>query len=49
MYCFENIRSLDESSNSMEEKFLLKKIEVTSICIFKKVRKRYVYKLPFTL
>ena len=29
LYCFANRRSLDESSNSMDENFFLKKIEVT--------------------
>ena len=29
LYCFANRRSLDESRDSMDEKFLLKKIEVT--------------------
>ena len=29
LYCFANRGSLDESSNSMDEKFFLKKIEVT--------------------
>ena len=29
LHCFENRRSLDESSNSMDEKFFLKKIEFT--------------------
>ena len=29
LHCFENKYSLDESSNSMDEKFFLKKIEVT--------------------
>ena len=37
LYFFANRRSLDESSNSMDEKFFLKKIEFTSICDFKKV------------
>ena len=36
LYCFANRRILDESSSSMDEKFFLKKIEVTSICVFKK-------------
>ena len=49
LYYFANRRSLDESSNNMDEKLFLKKIEVTSICVFKKVRKIYVYKTPFTL
>ena len=48
LYFFANRRSLNDSSNSMDEKFFLKKIEVTSICVFKKVRKIYVYKTPFT-
>ena len=29
LYCFANRRSLDEGSNSMDNKFSLKKIEVT--------------------
>ena len=29
LYCFANRRSLDESSNSMDEKLFLKKIEVS--------------------
>ena len=29
LQCFANRSSLDESSNSMDEKFFLKKIEVT--------------------
>ena len=49
LHRFVNRRSLDENSNSIDEKFFLKKIEVTGICIFKKVRKIYVYKSPFTL
>ena len=36
LYCFANRRILDESSSSMDEKFFLEKIEVTSICVFKK-------------
>ena len=31
LYCFASRRSLDKSSNSMNEKIFLKKIEVTSI------------------
>ena len=49
LYCFANRHSLDESSNIMDKKFFLKKVKVTSNCVFKKVRKIYVYKTPFTL
>ena len=36
LHCFVNIRSSDESSDSMDKKLFLKKIEVTNICVFKK-------------
>ena len=42
LYCFANRRNLDESSNIINEKFFLKKIEVTSICVFKNARKIYI-------
>ena len=38
LYCFAKSRSLDESSNSTDEKFFLKGIEIKSICVFKKVK-----------
>ena len=41
LYFFANRRSLDESSNSIDEKCFLKKIEFTSICDFKKVMEKY--------
>ena len=41
MHCFANRCSLDESSNSIDETFFLKKIEVTSIYVFKKVVEKY--------
>ena len=37
LYCFANRSSLNESCNSMDEKFFLKKIDFTSIYFFKKV------------
>ena len=49
LYCFAKSRSLDESSNSTDEKFFLKEIEITSICVFKRVRKIYVCRTSFTL
>ena len=41
LHCFANRCSLDESSNSIDETFFLKKIEVTSIYVFKKVVGKY--------
>ena len=41
LHCFVNRRSSDESSDSMDKKSFLKKIEVTNICVFKKAVENY--------